>query len=159
MKIVIHCIGKLKESYWKEAVAEYAKRLSSYCQVVFAEHPDLPTPENASFKVEQEIKTKECEPILKALKPTDFLAILDLNGKEMTSLEFSLTLIESLKKGGSTLHFAIGGSLGLSEAIKERANLSISFGRLTYPHQQMRVMLLEQIYRGFKISRGEPYHK
>ena len=159
MKIVILAVGHLKEDYWRAACAEYAKRISAYAKVEIIEVNDLPAPENSSFASEEQIKTKEDEKMLARLKPGDFLCALDLGKEEPDSLAFSRELEGMLVKGGSTLYFAIGGSLGLSQEVKKRANVSLSLSRLTFPHQMTRVILLEQIYRSFKILRHEPYHK
>lgn len=159
MKTYVHCVGKLKESFYREACDEYIKRLSSYAKIEIVEEKDLPIPENASVKEEEEVKNKEGAKILSRLKPSDLLIALDLGGKEMTSEVFSSSLMGWLKQGGSNLHFVIGGSLGLSDELKKRAHARIAFGEMTFPHGLARVMLLEQIYRGFKIASNEPYHK
>lgn len=159
MKITIYCVGKLKEDYWKEAVAEYLKRLQPYAKTEIVEVGDLPTPEGASEILEEEIKAKEDAKILAKLKPSDYLITLDLKGKEYDSVSFSKQLEKWFSLGGSNLSFVIGGSLGLSKELKERANASVRFGPMTFPHQLARVMLLEQLYRAFKIQKGEPYHK
>lgn len=159
MKINIYCVGKLKENYWKEAVNEYKKRIDGYAKLEIIEVPDSPTPEKASLAQEEEIKIKEGKKMLERVKPGDFVIALDLNQKEYTSEEFSLHMEKWLVAGGSSISFLIGGSLGLSEECKKRANASVCFGKMTFPHQLARVMLLEQIYRSFKIARHEPYHK
>ncbi len=159
MKITLYCIGKLKESYWRMAQDEYAKRLNGYCDFQIVELPDLPTPEGASPATEAAIKEKECKRILEKLKPGDYLVAMDLNKKEYDSVSFSTHLEDLMRRGGSSVNFAIGGSLGLSDELKARANESISFGKMTFPHQLSRVMLLEQLYRAYKISKHEPYHK
>ncbi len=159
MKITIYAIGFLKESYWKDAVAEYKKRLGAYCQIDIVEIPDVPCPQNASEKEEEEIKRKEGEKVLSKLKSGDYLIALDLRGKQYDSPSFAKHLEEKFASSGASLHFVIGGSLGLSKEALLRANESVCFGAMTFPHQLARVMLLEQIYRAFRISRGEPYHK
>lgn len=159
MKITIYAIGFLKESYWKEAVLEYRKRLSAYCQLEIVEIPDVACKQDASAKEEEEVKRKEGEKVLARLKGGDYLIALDLRGKQFDSPSFAKHLEEKFALAGANLHFVIGGSLGLSKELLERANESICFGAMTFPHQLARVMLLEQLYRAFRINRGEPYHK
>lgn len=159
MKIKIYCVGHLKERYWKEACEEYLKRLQSYADVSIIEVDDEPCKEGSSVALEKVAKDKEGAKILKKIKENDYLCALDLHKKELESEAFSEVLMSMLAKSGSNLSFVIGGSLGLSDELKQRANESISFSKMTFPHQMMRVILLEQIYRGFKIARKEPYHK
>lgn len=159
MKITIVCIGALKETYWKEAVEEYKKRLRPYADIEIEEYPDYPTKEGCSPKEEADVTRKEWEKPLSKIKPSDYVVALDLNKKELDSVEFSTFVEKGLAKGRSHLYFLIGGSLGLSEDAKARANDSISFGRMTFPHQLARVLLLEQLYRAFRIAHHEPYHK
>jgi 23S rRNA (pseudouridine1915-N3)-methyltransferase len=159
MKISVVCVGKLKETYWRDAISEYKKRIEGYAKVEIIEVNDLPTPEKASQAVIEDIKSKEGRMILSKIKPGDFVIALDLNQKEYTSEEFSASLEKWLVRGGSEASFLIGGSLGLSDECKKRADVSVSFGKLTYPHQLARVMLLEQLYRAFRIAHHEPYHK
>ncbi|MCR5491275.1 MAG: 23S rRNA (pseudouridine(1915)-N(3))-methyltransferase RlmH [Bacilli bacterium] len=159
MKITVYCIGKLKEDYWKSAIAEYAKRIKAYSDLEIIEFPDLPTPASSSPAIEEDIKNKECVRIIAKLKPSEYLIALDLNKKEYDSPSFASHIDSCLEKAGANVSFVIGGSLGLSDDLKLRANESISFGKMTFPHQLARVMLLEQIYRAFKINRHEPYHK
>ena len=159
MKITLFCIGKLKESYFVDAVKEYKKRIDPYAKLEIVECPDVPIPEKASVAIVEEVKNKECDAVLSKLKPSDYLIGLDLNRKEPTSPEFASLLDEAFVRGGSSIAFVIGGSLGLSDKIKRRCNDLLSFGKMTFPHQLARVMLLEQIYRAFRILRNEPYHK
>ena len=159
MKINVYCVGKLKESYWRDAVAEYKKRIEGFAKIELIEVNDYPTPEKSSPAQEEEIKDKEGRKMLEKIKPGDFVVALDLNQKEYTSEEFSTQMEKWLVVGRSSLSFLIGGSLGLSNECKKRADASVSFGKMTFPHQLARVMLLEQIYRAFKIARHEPYHK
>lgn len=159
MKIRIFVIGKLKEPYWREAEKEYLKRLNPYAKVEIIELPDLPSKENASPKEEEETKRKEGSQVLSKLKPSDYLIALDLNKEEPSSEELAKSLMKWMQLGGSNISFVIGGSLGLSDELKKRANASISISRLTYTHQMTRVILLEALYRSFKINAGEPYHK
>lgn len=159
MKIRIMCIGSLKESYWREAEKEYVKRITPYSSISIEEFPDLPTPDGASQSIEESIKNKEADKMLSKIKPSEFVCVLDLNKKEPDSIELSKQLEDMMRRGGSSVTFIIGGSLGVSESIRSRANASISLSRLTFTHQMTRVILLEQIYRGFKILNHEPYHK
>lgn len=159
MKIRIMCIGSLKESYWRDAEKEYVKRITPYSSISIEEFPDLPTPDGASQSIEESIKNKEAEKMLSKIKPSEFVCVLDLNKKEPDSIELSKQLEDMMRRGGSSVTFIIGGSLGVSESIRSRANASISLSRLTFTHQMTRVILLEQIYRGFKILNHEPYHK
>lgn len=159
MKITVYCIGGLKEEYWKKACEEYLKRLQPYTKTTIVETPDFPSPEKSSKEEEDKIKAKEAEKVLSKLKPNDFLITLDLAGKELDSPSFAKRIEEDFVKGGSNLFFVIGGSLGLHESLKKRANDSICFGKMTFPHQLSRVILLEQLYRAFRILHNEPYHK
>lgn len=159
MNITLVTVGKLKEKYLKAAIDEYAKRLSRYCKLDIIELQDEKTPDNASEKEELLIKEKEGQLILSKIKENSYVIALDLKGKHLTSEEFS-TLIENCGvMGNSNIVFVIGGSLGLAEAVLRRANYKLCFSKMTFPHQLFRVMLLEQIYRGFRIMKNEPYHK
>ncbi|AVQ46297.1 TPA: 23S rRNA (pseudouridine(1915)-N(3))-methyltransferase RlmH [Clostridium botulinum] len=159
MNISIISVGKIKEKFLKAAIDEYSKRLSKYCKLNIIEVTDEKTPDNASLKEENIIKEKEGNLILKHIKDTSFVIALDLKGKSITSEEFS-NLIENCRlTGNSTITFVIGGSLGLSEQVLSRANYKLSFSKMTFPHQLFRVMLLEQVYRAFRILCKEPYHK
>lgn len=159
MNISIISVGKIKEKFLKAAIDEYSKRLSKYCKLNIIEVTDEKTPDNASLKEENIIKEKEGNLILKHIKDTSFVIALDLKGKLITSEEFS-NLIENCRlTGKSTITFVIGGSLGLSEQVLSRANYKLSFSKMTFPHQLFRVMLLEQVYRAFRILCREPYHK
>lgn len=159
MNIDIICVGKLKEKYLKQAIEEYSKRLSRYCKLNITELPDEKTPDNASEKEELQIKDKEGNLILNKIKDNSYVIAMDLQGKQLTSEELSNFVQELGVRGESNLVFVIGGSLGLSEAVIKRANYKLCFSKMTFPHQLFRVMLLEQIYRGFRIMKGEPYHK
>lgn len=159
MNITIISVGKLKEKYLKQAVEEYSKRLQRYCKLDIIELNDEKTPDNASPKEEQQIKEKEGQAILKAIKDNSFVIALDLKGKMLSSEEFASFIQDSNTRGISSFTFVIGGSLGLSQEIINRANYKLCFSKMTFPHQLFRVMLLEQIYRGFRIIGGEPYHK
>lgn len=159
MKIRILCVGKLKEAYWREAEAEYVKRLSAYTQVMVEELPDASISKNASAKEESQIKEKEGEELLSRLKPGEFVCLLDLNKEEPDSYALAKKIESMLQRGGASLTFVIGGSLGLGENIRKRGNAALSLSKLTFTHQMTRLILLEQIYRSFKILRGEPYSK
>ncbi|MEW9096746.1 MAG: 23S rRNA (pseudouridine(1915)-N(3))-methyltransferase RlmH [Clostridiaceae bacterium] len=159
MNITIISVGKIKEKYLKDAIVEYSKRLSRYCKLDMIELPDEKTPDNASEKEELQIKEKEGDLILRSIKDNMFVIALDLNGKELTSISFSNFINELGVKGESNLTFIIGGSLGLSSQVLNRANYKLCFSKMTFPHQLFKVMLLEQIYRGYRIMKGEPYHK
>ena len=159
MKISILAVGKIKEKFFTEAVKEYAKRLSRYCELTFIETEDEPTPENASLRQEEQIREKEGERLLARIPSGAYVIALAIQGKVWDSVSLSRHLSELTLAGKSHLIFVIGGSLGLSEAVLKRADEQLSFSRLTFPHQLMRVILLEQIYRSFRIARGEPYHK
>lgn len=159
MNISIICIGKLKERYWTEAVGEYSKRLNKYCKLTINELKEERAPDNPSPAEETAVKEAEGRNILKQLKKDDFVIALEIQGKELTSEALS-DKIEALGiTGRSDVVFVIGGSLGLSEEVLERADFRLSFSKMTFPHQMMRVVLLEQIYRSFKIIRNEIYHK
>jgi 23S rRNA (pseudouridine1915-N3)-methyltransferase len=159
MNITLITVGKIKEKYLKDAIVEYSKRLQKYCSLSIVEIPDEKTPDNASEKEELQIKEKEGESILKNIKDNMYVFALDLRGKMLTSEEFSSELEGLAIRGDSNIAFIIGGSLGLSAAVLNRANYKLSFSKMTFPHQLFRVMLLEQVYRGFRIIKGEPYHK
>lgn len=159
MKIRLIVVGKLKEKYLKQGIAEYSKRLSRYTKFEIVEVKDEPTPENASEKEEMQIKDVEGERILNAIKPSDKVVLLALDGKLMTSEQFAKEIQDSMTYGQSTIDFIIGGSLGTSEAVNQRADVRICFGKMTYPHQLMRLILTEQVYRAFRIMNNEPYHK
>ena len=159
MKIKIVTVGKLKEKYLKDGIAEYSKRLSRFANLEMIELADEKTPDRASDSENQKILELEGTRILSKIGDRDFVIVLAIEGKILSSEEFSKQLEQAPINGFSTLTFVIGGSLGLSPQIKKRANLSISFGRLTLPHQLMRLVLVEQIYRAFTIQQGSPYHK
>ena len=159
MKIKVVTVGKLKEKYLKDGIAEYSKRISRFAQLEMIELADEKTPDKASESENQKILEIEGHRILSKVGDRYFVIVLAIEGKTFSSEEFSKQLEEASIKGFSTLTFIIGGSLGLSSSVKNRANLSVSFGRLTLPHQLMRLVLVEQIYRAFTIQQGSPYHK
>jgi 23S rRNA (pseudouridine1915-N3)-methyltransferase len=158
MKIKIISVGKLKEKYLKDGIAEYVKRLSRFGQVELIELADEKTPDKASDKENEQILTKEGERILAKLSDRDFVLAMAIEGQLVSSEELA-TRFESAMQQSSNLVFVIGGSLGLDVRVKKRANALISFGRITLPHQLMRLVLTEQIYRAFMIREGSPYHK
>ncbi|HET5380186.1 TPA: 23S rRNA (pseudouridine(1915)-N(3))-methyltransferase RlmH [Streptococcus pneumoniae] len=159
MKIKVVTVGKLKEKYLKDGIAEYSKRISRFAKFEMIELSDEKTPDKASESENQKILEIEGQRILSKIADRDFVIVLAIEGKTFFSEEFSKQLEETSIKGFSTLTFIIGGSLGLSSSVKNRVNLSVSFGRLTLPHQLMRLVLVEQIYRAFTIQQGFPYHK
>ena len=159
MRIRIVCIGKLKERYWSEAVEEYSKRLSRYCELEIVQLKEARLPDKASLADEQNVIFEEGQSILKNLKEGSQVITLEIKGKELSSEGLSAYLGELQLEGKSDLTFVIGGSLGLSEQVSARADFKLSFSRMTFPHQMMRVILLEQVYRAFKILRNETYHK
>ncbi len=157
--ISIVCVGKIKEKYWNDAISEYSKRLSRYCKVNIIEVADEKTPDNAPPAIEDQIKKKEGDRILANLDPGAHVCVLAIKGKRFTSESFSEKIQSLGVQGVSHIQFVIGGSLGLHDDVMKRADSSISFSDMTFPHQMMRVILLEQIYRAYRIMRGEPYHK
>ena len=159
MKIKVVTVGKLKEKYLKDGIAEYTKRISRFAKLEMIELADEKTPDKASELENQKILETEGARILSKVGERDFVVVLAIEGKTLSSEELSKQLEQASIKGYSTLTFIIGGSLGLAPVVKNRANLSISFGRLTLPHQLMRLVLVEQIYRAFTIQQGSPYHK
>ena len=159
MKITVITVGKIKEKYLKDAIAEYSKRLSKYCKLEIVEVADEKTPDNASEVVEDAIRTKEAERILKYVKDDAFVITLEINGKQLSSEELAERIEKLGVQGTSHIIFIIGGSIGLGQEVLQKSNFALSFSKMTFPHQLMRVILLEQIYRGYRIINGEPYHK
>lgn len=159
MKIKIYVIGKIKENYLKLGINEYLLRLKPYVNIEIIEFPDSPIKDNPNESDIEKVKNEECKKVLSVLKPTDYLISLDLNQKELSSVEFSSYIAKKLEIGGSSISFVIGGSYGLSNDLKKRANDSISLSKMTFLHQMTRLILLEQIYRAFKINNHETYHK
>lgn len=159
MKTTIISVGKIKEAFYREAIAEYCKRLSAYCKLEIKEVADEKTPDHASPEMEAQIKEKEGERILKLLDEKAYVCALTIDGKKYDSVSLARHLEKLMVSGVSNITFVIGGSLGLSDQVIKRANETLSFSDMTFPHQLMRVILLEQIYRCFKINHGEPYHK
>ncbi len=159
MKITIVCVGKIKEQFYRDAIAEYSKRLSRYCRLEIFEVQDEKTPDGVSESVEEQIRKTEGDRILKAIPENSYVILLAINGENITSENFSKKIDDLGIKGESHITFIIGGSLGTSQDVYKRADYRLSFSKMTFPHQLMRVILLEQIYRAYKISAGEPYHK
>ena len=159
MKITVIAVGKIKEKYLRDAIAEYAKRLSKYCKLELLEVADEKTPDAASPAVERSIRQKEGERILRYVREDAYVVTLEIGGKMLDSVEFSRKLENLGIQGKSHILFIIGGSIGLGEAVLKRSDFPLSFSKMTFPHQLMRVILLEQIYRGYRIMAGEPYHK
>lgn len=159
MNITIVCVGKIKESFYRDAIAEYAKRLSKYCKFRIEEVADEECKENASAAEEEAVKAKEGERILKKIPTSAFVYALAIQGKKLDSVGFSEELSKLFVGGKSDICFVIGGSIGLSDEVMQRADKKLSFSDMTFPHQLMRVILSEQIYRAFRIMNHEPYHK
>ena len=159
MKITLITVGKLKEKYFTMAVEEYSKRLSRYAKLNIIELADEKTPDNASPAEEENIKRKEGERIIKSLKGDEYIITLEIEGKMLNSVELSQKINQIGISGKGHISFIIGGSLGLSDEVSGIADFKLSFSKLTFPHQLMRVILLEQIYRSYRILMNEPYHK
>ena len=159
MNITVITVGKLKERYFREAVEEYSTRLSKYCKLEIIEVPDEKAPENLSPAQELMVIQKEGQGILKHMKEDNYMIALAIQGNQISSEGLADFINDLGIKGKSNIAFVIGGSLGLSEEVLKRADYKLSFSQMTFPHQLMRVILLEQVYRGFRIIKGEPYHK
>ncbi len=159
MKITLVTVGKIKEKYFRDALAEYEKRLSRYCKLEIISVEDEKTPDGAGKALEEQIKKKEAQRLLRYIREDAYVITLEIGGKMYDSEGFS-SMIEQLGVSGhGHIQFVIGGSLGLHEDVTERADLAVSFSKMTFPHQLMRVILLEQIYRAYRIIHREPYHK
>ncbi len=158
LNIQVICVGKLKEKYLKDAIDEYSKRLSKYCKLTITELQDEKIPDKSNPSIEQEIKNKECTNILRHIKKDSYVIALDLKGKTLSSEEFAEKL-ETLSMQTSHITFIIGGSLGLTADLLNQCDLKLCFSTMTFPHQLIRVFLLEQIFRSFKIANGETYHR
>lgn len=159
MNIKIICVGKLKEKYFRDAIAEYQKRLSRFAKVELVQVPDEKAPERLSAAEQERVKETEGRAILNKIKDKEYVYVTAIKGQEKSSEEFAQELKELATYGHSDVTFVIGGSLGTSSAVNQRADVLLSFGKLTMPHQLMRVVLIEQIYRCFMINSGSPYHK
>lgn len=159
MRITVVAVGKIKEKYLKDGIAEYCKRLSKYCKLEIIEVADERTPDHASGTVEDMIQAKEAERILKLIREDAYVVTLEIGGKQLSSEELAGTIDELGIRGISHIMFVIGGSIGLGEAVLQRSDFALSFSKMTFPHQLMRMILLEQVYRSYRIIYGEPYHK
>ena len=159
MKITVVTVGKIKEKFFEDAIKEYSKRLSRYCKLEILQVADEKTPEGASEAVELQIKEKEGQRILSLIRDDAYVIALAIEGKMLDSEELAERIEKLGVSGISQIVFVIGGSLGLSAQVMKRADYALSFSRMTFPHQLMRVVLLEQIYRGYRIMNHQPYHK
>ncbi|MDO5572390.1 MAG: 23S rRNA (pseudouridine(1915)-N(3))-methyltransferase RlmH [bacterium] len=159
MNITIITVGKIKEKYFTDAILEYTKRLSKYCRLQMIEVADEKTPDKSSPVQDELIKKKEAERILHHIREDAFIITLEINGTAVDSVELAHKIEQTGINGISHIIFIIGGSIGLHHSVSERADFHLSFSKMTFPHQLMRVILLEQIYRSFRIINGEPYHK
>lgn len=159
MKITILCVGKVKEKFYRDGIAEFVKRLSRYCKLEIIEVADEKTTEEASETEIRIIKEKEGERLLKNIKDDAYVICLCIDGKQLNSEELSEKIEKLGVQGCSHIYFVIGGSLGLADEVVKRANFKLSFSPMTFPHQLMRLILLEQIYRAYRIMNNEPYHK
>ncbi|WP_085060076.1 23S rRNA (pseudouridine(1915)-N(3))-methyltransferase RlmH [Staphylococcus haemolyticus] len=159
MKITILAVGKLKEKYWKQAISEYEKRLGVYSKIEIIEVSDEKAPENMSDKEIEQVKEKEGQRLLAKIKPQATVITLEIQGKMLSSEGLAEEMQRRMTQGQSDFVFVIGGSNGLHEDVLKRSNYALSFSKMTFPHQMMRVVLIEQVYRAFKIMRGEAYHK
>jgi len=159
MKISLICVGKIKEKYLIMGIDEYKKRLGRYCNLEIIELQDEKTPDNAGAALEESIKKTEGNRILKALRDDSYCIALDIRGKMLSSVELAEHMEKLFVSGKSNISYVIGGSLGLSDEVLNRADYRLSFSKMTFPHQLMRLILLEQIYRSFRIMNNEPYHK
>lgn len=159
MKITLVTVGKVKEKFYRDAIDEYSKRLSRYCKLEIIEVADEKTDENASAAENDKVLIKEGERILSHIKDNTYVIVLAINGKMLDSVELSKKIDNLCLSGNGDITFVIGGSLGTASAVNKRADMLLSFSPMTFPHQLMRVILLEQVYRAFRISNNEPYHK
>ena len=159
MKITIACVGRIKEKFYRDAVEEYAKRLSGYCKLEIVEVADERTPEGAGSGVEEMILKKEASRLLDRIRADAYVCTLEIAGKKLSSEKMAEWIGKLALGGVSHIVFVIGGSLGLHASVRDRADMALSFSDMTFPHQLMRVILCEQIYRSFRILNGEPYHK
>lgn len=159
MKITLVAVGKIKEKFYTEAIAEYRKRLSRYCKLEIVQAADEKTPDQAGEALTKQIKEKEGERILAQIKDDAYVIALAIQGQKLTSEQLAGKLEQLGVSGCSRIVFVIGGSLGLADSVCRRADFQLSFSDMTFPHQLMRVILLEQVYRSYRIMSGEPYHK
>lgn len=159
MKITLICVGRIKEDFYRKAVSEYEKRLGRYCTLDIIEVQDEKTPDNAPAALEEQIREKEAGRILRHIKEDAYVFTLEIQGRQPDSVAFSRQINQLAIQGKSHIQFIIGGSLGLHQRVSMVSHQAVSFSNMTFPHQLMRVILLEQIYRSFRIIKGEPYHK
>ena len=159
MRVTILCVGKIKEKFYRDALEEYGKRLGKYCKFEVIEVSDEQTPDKASAAVEEMVKAREAERLLNKIKDGMYICTLEINGRKLSSEEFAEKLQKETVAGNSHFCFIIGGSLGLHSSVTQIADFHLSFSDMTFPHQLMRVILAEQIYRAFRIINKEPYHK
>lgn len=159
MEIRIISVGKIKESYLTEGIQEYAKRLGRYCRLTFCQVADEKTPDKASDALNEQIRHTEGDRLMKHIREQDYVIALAIDGKMLDSVELSRKIGQLAVEGKSSIAFVIGGSLGLGSQVLARADFKLSFSRMTFPHQLMQMILLEQIYRGYRILNHEPYHK
>lgn len=159
MNIIIISVGKIKEKYIQEGIKEFSKRLSRYCNLKIFEVDDEKAPENLSDKEMQVVKQKEGQKILSKIPQNSFIISLEIQGKEISSEELSKKMEDIMVSGINDITFIIGGSLGLSKEVTSKSDFKLSFSKMTFPHQLMRLILLEQVYRGWRIMKNEPYHK
>lgn len=159
MKITLLTVGKIKEKFLRDAIAEYSKRLSKYCKLEIIEVADEKTPDHASEVVEKSIRDKEGERLMRYIRDDDYVITLEIGGKMLDSVAFFRQLENLGIRGQNHICFVIGGSIGLGDALVKRSDYALSFSKMTFPHQLMRVILLEQIYRSYRIMTNQPYHK
>lgn len=159
MKITVIAVGKIKEKFYRDAIEEYEKRLSRYCKLEIIQVEDERTPDKTGTSSDEAVKRKEAERIFKYVREDACVVVLDIRGSAYDSEEFAQQIGKFGTQGISHIQFVIGGSLGLHEEVCKKADLTVSFSKMTFPHQLMRVILLEQIYRAYRIINGEPYHK
>lgn len=159
MKITVIAVGKIKENFYRDAVAEYAKRLGRYCKLEMIQVEDEKTPDKPNTALEDAVRRREAERILRYIREESCVVTLEIRGKKYDSEGFANEIGRLATRGVSHIQFIIGGSLGLHEEVCKKADLSVSFSDMTFPHQLMRVILLEQVYRAYRIINGEPYHK
>lgn len=159
MEIRIVTVGKIKEKYLNDGIAEYAKRLSRYCKLTFCQVTDEKTPDKASDALNEQIKNTEAQRLMKQIREQDYVIALALDGTMLDSIELSQKISRLGIEGKSSIAFVIGGSLGLGDEVLRRADYKLSFSKMTFPHQLMQMILLEQIYRSYRIMNNEPYHK
>lgn len=159
MKISVIAVGKIKEKFYRDAAEEYGKRLGRYCKLEIIQVEDERTPDKPGTSLDEAVKRKEAERILKYISENAYVVIMDIRGSMFDSESFARQIAKLATQGISHIQFVIGGSLGLHEEVCKKADLTVSFSKMTFPHQLMRVILLEQIYRAYRIINGEPYHK